>query len=113
MSWDYKFSEEAVLDFNESSKEEQLKILKKWYPIGMSGMLTYWNSTKIYESKKEFEIKGYSLNGNIYNVVAEKILYEGKKYVEEKKIHPMLFMPSDSWKRKTGRDDKLNDLLDD
>lgn len=117
MSWDYKYSEEAVRRFNESSAEEQLEVLKKWYPIGMTckrlTRSSLWNSSKSYETKKEYEIKGYSLNGNIYTVVAEKMLFEGKKYAEETKIHPMFLAPSESWKRKTDRDDKLNDLLDD
>lgn len=121
MEWDYTYSGDTIRRFNEATADEQLEILKKWYPVGMTckrlNRSSLRGTTKSYETNNEYEITGYSLSGAIYNVVVRygtTIKNGGRKseFKSDTKIHPVFLSPNDNWKRKTDRDDKLRGLLD-
>lgn len=120
MGWDYAYSNEAVMRFNEAAPGEQLAILEQWYPVGMTCKRLNRSSLrsiavgkkatlKSYDELNEYEIAGYSLSGNIYSIVAKQRVYG--EYMTETKIHPAFLAPTENWKRRADRDDKLNGLL--
>ena len=98
----YDHSKEQFIRFNNSTKEIQLGILKKWYPIGTPFKLT---SLGIYY-KSIFYIKDYKLNQNgVYNI--EYI----DNFSKSKEKNPILINVDDEFIKSIKREYKIEKLL--
>jgi len=100
--WDYTYSKEKSIRFNHTPLELQLKILEKWYPIGIK-------LNKLNIDSTEYELIGYQklLCGTVYNIKV-KYLYNNSIY--ETYHNTILFKPTDGYIKMLLRDEKLSKL---
>ena len=96
-SWDYEFTDQHTIRFNRTPKDIQIKILEKWYPIGME--------VTMIGNPLTFSVCGYSERVWGYMIDARY-----KSTVTT--AHPSRFRPTENWIKMTNREDKLNDLLE-
>lgn len=93
-SWDYDFTD--TIRFNRTPKDVQMKILEKWYPIGMEVTMIGTSFT--------YTICGYSNRVWGYMIDAR---YKSTVIT----AHPSRFRPTENWLKMVNREDKLNGLL--
>ncbi len=90
--------------WNQTPKETQLELLKKWYPIGMKGRCILVGFNRPSDTK--YEITGYIEQMWGYLLHIE---YLDSNYGKE--CHPVKFIPEPEDKNRILRDIKLNRLL--
>jgi len=101
--WDYKnHQRDNVLRFTSTPKPLQLKILEKWYPIGMI------MSEPIYRSIVKYRIVGYEETISHYTLKLERL--DETKYITSK--HTLMIEPLDGEIIQLKREYKINKLLD-
>lgn len=86
--WDYNdHSKENAIRFNHSSDEIQLKILEKWYPIGMRFKRSDGYNKSIYVIKNYIKVYwGWSIEFDTVEV--SKYLYQDNKNINPVNIIP-------------------------
>jgi hypothetical protein len=103
--WDYQSGDRNA--FNSTPKDIQLKILEKWYPIGMMVGLTDNSFGSLYK----YEIVEYTQHSTFWNVgimlKSEYSLLNGVKYNR----NPLGLYPSPEWEKQLKRQYKLDRLL--
>lgn len=108
--WDYhtypksgRHDRAALLRFNSTPKDIQLKILEKWYPVGMKVGLG--------DGRYNYEIVEYIEKLNFWNVKvslkSEGILLNNM--ISER--NPLGLYPSPDWEKQIKRQSKLDRLL--
>ncbi len=91
--------------WNNTNKEIQLELLKKWYPIGMKGRCILVGSNRPSDTK--YEITGYIEQMWGYLLHIE---YLDSNYGKE--CHPVKFIPEPEDKNRILRELRLAKLLD-
>jgi hypothetical protein len=91
--------------WNQTPKETQLELLKKWYPIGMKGRQILVGSNK--PSDLKIEITGYIEYIWGYQLDVD---YVDSSY--RKECHPVKFIPEPEEKNRILRELRLDKLLD-
>lgn len=104
--WPYHFENlpEMRNRWNRTKKEFQLEILKKWFPIGMTGRGFLLGSKA---SGNLVEITGYTEFMYGWKLDVD---YVGENY--RKEVHPINFTPEEVDRLRILRELKLNKLLD-
>jgi len=102
--WDYYNNDRAnLLRFNSTSKDLQLQILEKWYPIGMMVGLG--------DDKYNYKIVEYIEHLTYYSVRVELIssgsLMNGMKSTR----NPLALYPDPTYEKQIKRQTKLNRLI--
>jgi hypothetical protein len=123
--WDYKNHErDNVRRFTFTPKDFQLKILEKWYPLGMImqvpsfGKMHYYkvvgyhDSLQVYNLKLEMIENKNSLLPHFSNYPATRIGAHQKHALPSKTIHPLMIEPIESEIVQIKRDYKIKKLLD-
>lgn len=115
-NWDYEQSYDQVERYNKTSKELQLEILNKWYPIGMiCGLRTTIGTqfsnqsdiqynfviTEYYESLIHWQVKIKTTLVDRYG--------NPQKYINTK--HPLRLIPEPNFETQLRRQYKLDNLL--
>ena len=96
---------EVTQRWNNTPKEIQLELLKKWYPIGMIGRCLIVGSNK--PSELKMEITGYIEFNWGYQLDVDYV-----DSVLRKECHPVKFIPEPEEKNRILRDLRLSNLLD-
>jgi hypothetical protein len=106
--WPYRFKENIIghsfSRWNNTDKDFQLKLLKKWYPIGMRGKSILDGKTT---GGNLIEITGYI--EYIYGCKLD-VDYVDSNY--RKDVHPIKFIPEEVDRLRILRELRLNNLLD-
>jgi hypothetical protein len=102
--WDYHTHD--VVRYNHTDPILQLRILEKWYPIGME--FNIWSAYSKRLEKPLHIITGYKYHELLQTHRISSDLYFGKS-AEPK--HPMLVIPTDDWILKIKREYKIERLL--
>ena len=102
--WDYHTRDRAaLLRFNATPKDIQIKILEKWYPIGMKVGLG--------DGKYNYEIVEYTQHMTYWNVrVVLKIEGSLMNNMASNR-NPLGLYPSPDWEKQLKRQYKLDRLL--
>lgn len=98
----YKRDRAELLRFNSTPKDLQLKILEKWYPIGMMVGLG--------DNKFQYEIVEYVEHLSYYSV---KCLWkvEGLMNNMRSNRNPLTLYPSPEWEKQIKRQYKLDRII--
>ena len=102
--WDYHTRDRAaLLRFNATSKDLQIKILEKWYPIGMKVGLG--------DGRYNYEIVEYVEHMTYWNIrvvlKTEGSLMNGMRSSR----NPLGLWPSPEYEKKIKREHKINRIL--
>jgi len=104
--WDYKnHARDNVRRFTFTPKDFQLKILQKWYPIGM----TMYEHT--YSKTNYYKIVDYVETLGCYNLKLERLEFT-KFDSQYKNINPLMIEPIESDMVQIKRDYKIKRLLE-
>jgi hypothetical protein len=105
--WDWEIylkNDNSFKKWNQTPKETQLELLKKWYPIGMIGRQILVGSNK--PSELKIEITGYIEYIWGYQLDVD---YVDSSY--RKECHPIKFIPEEEDRLRILRELRLNKLL--
>lgn len=102
--WDYdNHSKENATRFNHTPEEMQLKILEKWYPIGMRFKKDTHSSI--------YKIEGYVKLYYGWTVAFEPVVTTKYLYTSSKNINPVFIIPEQECIIPLKRESKLEKIL--
>lgn len=119
--WNY-YDHDGSMRFNHTPKDMQLKILEKWYPVGMKCL--YWDYYDKKTTGNILTIEKYSDQQYFYQLELSseknanpsfRILNSGvisSPKITNKFHNPLRVVPTDEWLKMVKRENKINRLFD-